>query len=976
MEVRAKKSGKRNILNIVIALILVLALVANVLLVIFESHANLYLGAGEMVITKAEGSENWDSTYYASDYENAEALTAAAGELVQSIADEGFVLLKNNGVLPLNTGAKLTLLGRGSADSVFGGSGSGSSSEEGIINLSVGLTNAGFEVNKIVYDLLTSYASFKTEQGVFGPQKVYDNPRSVIVMDQPNNSSYYSGEMPVALYTAEALSSFQAYGDAAVVTISRPAGEGGDLTQDMNGWDDHYVEGQHQLELTVDEKELIALAKAEFEQVVVLVNSSATMELGVLENDADIDAILWVGFPGKTGFNSVGRILNGTVNPSGRTADIYPADFTKDPTFANFGHFQYSNVSKDNAMGDATFVQYEEGIYIGYRYYETAAKEGFINYDEAVVYPFGYGLSYTNFDWKVVDQSLGKVDETITIDVEVTNAGAVAGKEVVQVYYSAPYTKGGIEKSEVVLADFAKTNVLAPGESQVVTLSFPVEDMASYDYKTEKAYVLEEGAYEIRVQADSHTLKAGVEPITYDVNKTIVFSGNDHRTSDLTEVTNQFEDVSAMFTDAKTDGFATNLSRADFAGTFPTAPSDADKEANAAIIEDFQAYVAADHVDPDAETPVSGVDNGLSLVDLRGKDYTDPSWDALLDQMDMNEYISVIMDGAYTTFAMPSISKPVTVDIDGPAGLSSFMGAEIKGTAYPSEVVIASTYNTDLGDQMGRMVGNEALEKGVNGWYAPALNVHRSPFAGRNFEYYSEDPILSAKMTQAVIEGAADKGVYTFIKHFALNDQETNRVNNGVATWANEQAIREIYLKGFETAIKNATTTIKYIGDENGNMTEKEMQASTALMSSFNRVGSVWAGGNYALLETVLRDEWGFEGTVISDFNLYEYMYANQGIANGTDYYITFSSMKSLEDNSSPTVLNHLRKSAHRLLYTVANSNAMNGIVPGTTITVKMPLWKIIQIVVDVLLVVLAIAWILSFRAKRKKDNVELELKA
>ncbi len=364
--------------------------------------------------------------------------------------------------------------------------------------------------------------------------------------------------------------------------------------------------------------------------------------------------------------------------------------------------------------------------------------------------------------------------------------------------------------------------------------------------------------------------------------------------------------------------------------------------------------------------PTTGAQNGLSLIDLRGKDYNDPAWDVLLDQINPEEIVQVIVSGAYTSLEVPSVAKPVTIDIDGPAGLSSFMGAQIKGTAYPSEVVIASTYNTELAHDMGRMVGNEALDKGVNGWYAPALNVHRSPFAGRNFEYYSEDPIVSAKITEAVVEGAADKGLYTYIKHFALNDQETNRINNGVCSWANEQAIREIYLKGFEKAIKNATTTIKYISDEQGTVIEKEMKAATALMSSFNRIGTTWAGGSYALLENVLRNEWGFEGVVISDFNLYDYMYADQGIASGTDYYITFSSMKALEDTTSATAVTNLRKTAHRLFYTVANSNTMNGIIPGTSITFKMAAWKKAQIAVNIMIIIGLLSGIIISFGKRK----------
>ncbi len=968
MEQKRKKT--KHVGKIVLALFLVLVIAVNVALVIFEAHANLYLGTGDMIIEKAEGTEDWDSDYYTMDYENKEALEEAAGNLVQNIADEGFVLLKNNGTLPLAQASKVTLLGRGSADSVYGGSGSGSSSSEGLITLKKGLENADFEVNETVYSILEGYTTFTTKQGTLGETRVYDNPKSEIVMDKPDESTYMTGEMPVENYTQEAKDSFAVYNDAAIVTISRPAGEGGDLVQDMKGWDDHYVEGQHQLEIAYDEFQVLEMAKENFDNVIVIINSSAAMELGVLENDPDIDAVLWVGFPGKTGFNSAGRILNGTINPSGHTVDIYPSDFTQDPTFVNFGHNVYDNIEESNGFKKAPFVQYEEGIYIGYRYYETAAVEGFINYDEAVVYPFGYGLSYTSFDWTLKNQKTEGIDGNISLDVEVTNTGDVAGKDVVQVYYSAPYYDGGIEKSEVVLAGFAKTSVLEPGASEVVNVTFPVEDMASYDYKDAKAYVLDAGTYDIRIQTDSHTIKEGIDTIAYEVDETVVYGEDNKRPSDDVAATNRFDDISRLFTDTAQEGFITNFSRSDFEGTFPTAPTDADRQADEGIIAEFQPYSVEDNLNPDLEMPTTEAKNGLSLIDMRGKDYNDPAWELLLDQIKPQEIVDVILNGAYTTLEVASVNKPATVELDGPAGLNSFMGAAVSGTAYPAEVVIAASYNKDLAKEMGRMVGNEAIENDVNGWFAPALNVHRSPFAGRNFEYYSEDPILSAVMAQAVVEGAADKGVYAYMKHFVLNDQETNRVDNGVATWANEQAIREIYLKGFEKAVKNATTTIRYIADDEGTIVEEPMQAATGIMSSFNRVGATWAGGNSALLEDVLRSEWGFEGVVVSDFNLYQYMYADQGIANGTDYYITFDSMKSFEDTTSATAVTNLRKTAHRLFYTVANSNAMNGIVPGTTITMTMPTWKKVQIGADIAIVLLLIiGFIVSIR--RKKETQE-----
>ncbi|MFV0520356.1 MAG: glycoside hydrolase family 3 C-terminal domain-containing protein [Lachnospirales bacterium] len=940
----------------IISVVLVLTLVVNVAANIFSGYADLYLGKGDVVITKAEGSEDWNSEYYVSDYATEKEADDAAAVLVAEIEAEGAVLLKNNGVLPLAAPADVTLLGRAAADPVYGGSGSGSVDLSSVSSLKSGLEDAGYSVNPEVYSVIEKYGA--------SSNGTYTNPKTNIVMDDPASSIYYIGEMPVEDYEATK-TTFSSYGDAAIINIGRGGGEGGDLQQDMTGWDDNYTEGQHQLELNQDEKDLIDLAVENFENVVVLINASSAMELDVLENNEGVDAVLWVGSPGQTGFNSVGQILNGTINPSGKTADIYPADFTKEPSFVNFGNYQYNNISKSNAMGDGYFVQYEEGIYVGYRYYETAAVEGFINYDEAVVYPFGYGLSYTNFEWNVTNQELGAENESITIDVEVTNTGSVAGKDVVEVYYSAPYTAGGIEKSSVVLADFAKTGLLEPGASETVQLTFAVEDMASYDYKTEKAYVLEEGNYAITVQTDSHNVKEGTEVINYEVGSTIVYNGDNHRASDLVEVTNQFDDVSAMFTDTATEGYALNFSRSDFAGTFPTAPTGADFTANDAIITDYQAYKAAENEDPEAVMPTLGASNGLNLIDLRGVDYDDESWDLLLDQLTVESMTKMILSGAYNTAAIAEVGKPATVDFDGPAGLSSFM-TDISGTAFPSEVVIASTFNRDLAYKMGAMVANEGLHKGINGWYAPAMNIHRSQFAGRNFEYYSEDPYLSGVLSTYATEGAASKGMYTTIKHFALNDQESNRVNSGgLSTWANEQAIREIYLKPFEINIKNADQTLPYIADETGTIATKEMSGSTAVMSSFNRVGSVWSGGRESLQTQVLRNEWGFDGFVITDFNLYDYMYTNQGIAAGSDLMLTFDAMKTIEDSKSATAVSDLRQATKNILFTVANSNAMNGIAPGTIITYKTAPWQMGLWVADGIIAVLLIGACVMVSKKR-----------
>jgi len=926
----------------VLAFVTILAIALNIALSIFGNFVDTQLGEGKYTITNAEGTENWDTDYNPAKYDSHDAAMADASKLVEEIEGEGVVLAKNEGAaLPLASGARVTLLGRYAADPIYGGSGSGSVDTSTAIDAYAGLTNAGFAINDTVYNELKTFAATAGKAN--------------IVMDVPGDSFYTIGEMPVGQYSSAAVSSFGDYSDAAVVVIGRAGGEGGDLTQDMfdianpDNVDPRAQQGEHQLELNQDEKALIELAKSNFDTVVVVVNASTTVELGSIQDDAGIDAVLLIGSPGQSGYNAVGEVLNGTINPSGKTVDLWASDFTADPTYVNFGNEEYSNIDSPNGTG--YFVEYEEGIYVGYRYYETAAVEGFIDYDDAVVYPFGYGLSYTDFSWEVTGQELGGVDGDITVDVAVTNTGDVAGKDVVELYFSAPYTAGGIEKASVVLGDFAKTGTIEPGETETVTLTFAVEDMASYDYKTEKAYVLDEGDYQILVQSDSHTIAEGVDPIAYTVDSTTVFSGENHRESDEAATTNVFDDVNAHFTDEAEDGKIVNFSRADFAGTFPTAPTDADREASDDIVAGFEAYDAEAAADAagDVAMPSTGEANGVQLIDLRGRSYDDPLWDVLLDQLTTDEVTAMILNGAYNTAAIESVVKPATVDLDGPAGFSSFLNDAYKGTAYTSAVVIAQTWSKELANRMGVMIGEEALTVGANGWYAPAVNIHRSPFAGRNFEYYSEDPLLSGVFAREVSDGALTKGVYTMIKHFALNDQETNRVNNGIATWANEQTMREVYLKAFEIPVKQVSGQLNYISDDNGTWATAEIGQS-GIMSSFNRIGSTWAGGSHALMTDVLRTEWGFQGFVITDFNLYGYMYPDQGIAAGSDHMLTFEPFKTLEDDSSAYAVSNLRTVAHNILFTVANSNAMDGVGPAGQISYTPPAWRFWQLGIDIAL--------------------------
>jgi len=942
--VKAPMSNKKYLLiwAPVLTVVAALTVVANVGLNVATGWVESQLGSGTYTFKNSEEAAGWDTEYYTSDYAGIDEVDAAAKSLVADIAEGGMVLAKNEeGALPLAANSRVTMLGRAAADPVFGGAGSGSVDTRTAVTARLGLENAGFQINDQVFAAIEAFAA--------------ENDRGKIEMDNPDKSSYNIGEMPVGGYEAQS-SSFAGYSDAAVVFIGRPGGEGGDLSQDMTDWDANAVPGQHQLELNKDERDLIDLAEANFDTVVVVVNASTTIEMGALQQDSKIDAILLAGSPGATGFNAVGSILAGAINPSGRTADLWSADFTADPTFANFGNFVYDNLdvsypvsnlekatSNATVTSDAAFVNYAEGIYVGYRYYETAAAENFIDYDEAVVYPFGYGLSYTDFTWEVMSAEAGDVDGSVSVSVKVTNTGDVAGKDVVELYYTAPYAPGGIEKPEVVLGGFDKTGLLEPGASETVTIDLAVEDMASYDYQVNRAYVLEAGDYAISLRTDSHTVAPGTEPITYTVDSDVVYSGDNHRASDLAEVTNQFDDVSVQFSATPEEGKVLSMSRADFAGTFPTAPSPDLYVASDAVAEAFAPW---DHKAAAAafegEKPVTGERSNLALIDMRGLAKDDPKWDELLNSLSVGSMKDLLLNGAYQTAAIASIAKPQTLEPDGPAGFSSFINSSINGVAYPSEYLIAQTWDVDLAAAMGRMLGDEALQKGINGWYAPAINLHRSPFAGRNFEYYSEDPLLSGSLAVAVANAAGEKGVYTTLKHFALNEQETNRVNNGVATFATEQTIRELYLKPFEMAVKGISMDVQYLSDDKGTISTATIGAP-GIMSSFNRIGATWSGGSAALMTNVLRNEWGFQGFAISDFNLYSYMNPNQGISAGTDLTLTFQPSKSFADSSSAKAVTDIRNATHDILFTVANSNAMNGLAPGATVSYTPATWVYIQ---------------------------------
>ncbi len=922
-----------------------------------------------------------------------------ANNLNELIASEGFVLLKNEGnALPIATTEskenkasakpKISVFGKNSVNIVYGGSGSGGGDASSNVKLYDALAKAGFDCNpklKSFYEGSSS-GSGRSRNPDMGSQTY----------------GLLTGETPVAKYTDAVKGSYTEYNDAALIVISRIGGEGFDLPRTMLTGSQGSVlegsaEGDHYLELDLNEKALIDHVTASFEKVIVVVNCATSMELGFIEDNDKIDAAIWIASPGGTGLNALGSILNGNVNPSGRLVDTYARDFTQDPSFRNIGNNNVADGNRYRVGSDkqsAYFVEYEEGIFVGYRYWETRSFQNWFDmaegadqwdtwYADHVVYPFGYGLSYTDFTWELVSEktspAAGSVlnegaaikEKTIEVTVKVTNTGNVAGKDVVELYFNAPYdiySPKHIEKPYIVLAAYEKTGLLQPGASEEVTLSFDVEDMASFDYNdangNEKStYELESGIYNLFLGRNAHDAWA---------NKA---EGSDNFVPDLSYTVSEtaFPDdaAEALFADVSAH-ISTYLSRAGFEATMPTTPAEADLSVDAAFIsslkyngEEYDAKYGAGYVQ--TEMPTTGAEGETKLYDLiqfneeTGEvivDYDDPKWEDLLDRLTVSDMVNLIGTGNFNTMYIEKIDKPKTTDPDGPAGFTNFMGdPTVYGTCfYASECVVGATFNKDLAHDMGVMVGIEGLFGNVkgdgrpySGWYAPAVNIHRSPFSGRNWEYYSEDPLLSGKMGANVVKGARSMGVYTYVKHFAVNDQETNRDSNGLITWLNEQAMREIYLKPFEIIVKEGGTL--------------------AIMSSFNRIGTTWAGGCYELLTTILREEWGFKGMVITDYNLQSdgYMSPDQFLRAGNDLNLVQGGFP--KGTSSATEVWLLRRATKNILYTVAQSNAMNGMGEGNVWTYALPMWVIVMAVVIAAVGVLFAVWgvFAILRAKKKE---------
>ena len=861
-----------------------------------------------------------------------------AAEVAEEIMEDGIVLLKNESLLPLNETKKLNIFGWESINPAYGGAGSGGINNlYDIVSLNQGFENAGFSINQELVDFYNNYGA--------------DSPEMSI-----QKQSWTLPEPPVDTYSDELVKSAKEYSDVAVVVLSRKAGEGhNDIPMDVskaaydNNSDeyDDFPEGEHYLQLSQTERDMVDMVCSNFDNVVVIYNGANQFELGFVDEYPQIKSVVWCPGTGNVGFDALGKVFSGEVNPSGKTPDTFIYDMTTAPWWNNAEKTEYTNLADMAVEGmnagtaqvyAPAFTNYVEGIYVGYKYYETAAQEGSIDYDKTVQYPFGYGLSYTEFEQKMGE--LEEKDGQISVDVEVTNTGDVAGKDVVEVYYKPPYTNGGIEKSSANLIEFAKTDLLQPGESQIVTVTFSIEDMASYDENNAKAYVLEKGDYVISINSDSHTV---LDQKTYTADADVIYEGENKRASDDTAATNVFEDAK---------GDVTYLSRADhFANYEEATAAPASAELGEPYVSEYHLNSNFDkttYLNDEDVMPTTGADNGLTLADMRDADYDDPRWEKLLDQLTVDEMANMIAMAGYQTAAMDSVGKVATLDFDGPAAINNnFTG--VGSIGFPIEVVVASTWNKELAQAWGECMGKISQEMGAEGWYAPGMNTHRTAFGARNYEYFSEDGVLAGNMGAKAVEGAGNYGVYSYIKHFAMYEGNAKMVS----VWSNEQAIREIYLKPFEISVKQG--------------------GANAVMVSWSFLGDKWTGECSNLMNTVLRDEWGFRGMALTDFfrnNGHGFMNADAALANGVDAMLsTFNGEENNVANPEhPTSVLQMRNACKNVMYTVVSSWAYDGEHEET----GMENWKKAGIGIDIVIALfMAGMEVLVIRGYKKRKNAE-----
>ena len=1000
---KAGKIVRTSVGGVLIALTLAIAVVANIMLPRYDSVISGYLnGVGGVTIKQPDTyTEELDLDYNKADY-TAEEMAEIERSLDEEIMGEGAVLLKNeDNLMPFSQDTTFSFFGRSSVNLVSNNWYNPMPKN----TLKIAFEDRGFGVNETLWNFYSSGNG--SSYGLGGGSLGFGD-----------DEDFSINECPLSVLKSETGLLESTQGTVPVFVWARKVGEGRDLPRSMyNHADNPEDQAKSYLEPDSTELELLTYLNENFDNVVLLINSAAGLELGWVDQFENIRSIIYVPPTGDYGLFGLADIFSGAVNPSGHTVDTFASDVMASPAIQNYGDYQY--MDENGQMTKYNYITYKEGIYVGYRYYETRYEDvvmgtgnaGDYDYADQVVYPFGYGLSYTTFQWDNFAASWE--GDTCTVTVDVTNTGSVAGKDVVQVYVQSPYTDydkaNNVEKSAVQLVGFGKTEELQPGQTGTVTVTFDKEQLKSYDYTTAKTYILDAGDYYITAAANAHAAVNNVLAAKGYTTTDGMTAEGDASFTDIYTVARM--DVDTYSVDSTTgvaitnqfdfaDSGCTYLTRSDWQGTWPTHDGEVSSQISTwgneingsdgvsytyvKTISDeglakLDSFDSQNPTDPATitDTPVYGAGNDLNLIELRGKDYDDPLWEKLLDNLTPEEYQQIITQSGYGNGEIESIGKPFALDQDAVSGLA---GGGTK-MYYCSPIVMAQTWNQPLAERYGEMIGNEALMGGCTGWYAPAMNIHRTPFSGRNNEYYSEDPVLSGVMAASTSRGAASKGVYTFIKHFAVNDQENHRGDRegqfSMATWLNEQSIREIYLLPFEMCVKNEPVTLNYV-EEDGNggyvNASRDYPAVTALMTSFNRLGYTWAGGSYNLLTNVLRGEWGFHGFVITDnANTGVFMDAYQMLEAGGDAKLTNepTGARWTFDKDNPAQYHYARQALHNILYTVANSKLMNGLMPGSEYVNLLSIAQKILISIDIAaaVIILALAYFIfrGFKPTRKK---------
>lgn len=980
-----KKPNKLwTILTAVLAVLLVISIIAIPVTNAFATVINVTLGATTQKIIADPNAE----IYFWTNYENEEDLVAYEKQLCETVEGEGAALLVNrDNTLPLAKGSKITPFSQSAFNLMYGGTGSGQVSAADAVSLKAAL-EASFGEGTVNPDQWKFYATA-------GYKRVNADTTG------GNQAQYRINEIPWEKYSDALKGTWANYGDVALVVLARSGGEGADLPSGLPELEEYMTDGDY-LRLCKEEIEMFEnleqlKEQGTFKKIVVLLNSSNALQLDFVD-DYGIDAVLWIGDVGMTGINAVADILVGDINPSGRIVDTFLKDNHSSPAMQNFGAYKYTNAADydtataqnntDSGIGkcNSDYLVYAEGIYVGYRYFETRYEDYVLNqgnageyvYDDDVAFPFGYGLSYTEFEYS--NFSIEDKGETIQVDVDVKNVGDVDGKHTVQIYFQSPYTQYDIdnlvEKAAVEICGFDK-KMIAAGATEHFTITVDKEDLTSYDYMKAKTYILDAGDYYFTVGRDAHDainnilMAKGADASrmsgTGDASLTAKWTLAEMDTTTYAvssatgnAITNLFDDANLNFYEGAEGQTITYLSRNDWEGTWPTTATlritetmwadglTHEESGRVAIVEKMKQKYYSDVT----TVPAMGVSGTLTAGDFATAAVDDPAWADLISQVPYTEMTNLIYNGFHLTQPVPSINLPGTNDENGPQGFTKSLVGGNSAMAYTSEDVMAATFNLELLNEVGKCIGEDFMHAtdgsgtAFSGIYGPGANIHRTPYSGRNFEYYSEDGWLSGKMAAAEVQGIQDRGVYVFTKHFALNDQEEGRY--GISTWSNEQAIREVYLEGFEGSIV-----------EGGGM---------GVMSSFNRIGVVWAGAHYGLMTGILRDEWGMTGAAITDCSVMaNYMDYRMGVLAGQDLWDGYSmGMATLDGlDKDPAIVTAVQRATKNIAYSITHSHAMN--VGNATVVAVTPWWQMaLYILIGVLAVATAGSAFMMIRSKKK----------